>query len=75
VKLLLSVRRFAHDPQSVLAAIYRLALVGIELCLNIGVFKLSIAALTYADSRRGLLYDPQLALGHVQSLAHREGLA
>jgi hypothetical protein len=36
---------------------------------------LSVAPLADADSRRGLLYNPQLAFRHVQSLAHREGLA
>jgi hypothetical protein len=37
--------------------------VGIKLRRNIGILELSIAALTDADGRRGLLYDPQLALG------------
>ena len=66
---------FAHDPQRVLAAVHPFAFVGIELCLDIGVFELSVAPLADADSRRGLLYNPQLAFRHVQSLAHREGLA
>lgn len=73
MRKLLAFRRLVYDPQSVLAAIHRLALVGIELCLNIGILELSVAALTHADGRRGLLYDPQLALGHVQSLAHLGG--
>ena len=73
MKKLLAFCGLADDPQSVLAAVHRLALVSVELCLNIGVFELSIAALTDTDGRRGLLYDPQLALGHVQSLAHLGG--
>jgi hypothetical protein len=28
-----------------------------------------------ANGRDGALYDAELAFGHVQSLAHREGLA
>ncbi len=71
MKRLLVFRRLSHDPQGILAAVHRLALVGIELCLNVGIFELSVAALTDTDGRRGLLYDPQLALGHVQSLAYR----
>jgi hypothetical protein len=55
VKQLLTFRGLAHDPQSVLAAIYRLALVSIELLLNVEVSvfkaasrKLGIAAFAYA---------------------------
>ena len=55
-----------------MAAVDRLAFVGIELCLNVGVFELSIATLAHADGRRGLFYDPQFALRHVQSLTHRK---
>ena len=58
-----------------MAAIYRLALVGVELGLNILAFKLGIAIFAHADGRKGLFYDPQFSLGHVQSLAHREGWA
>jgi hypothetical protein len=36
---------------------------------------LSIAAFTDSEHRDtpGMFYDPELAFGHVQSLAHREG--
>ena len=70
---LLSFRGFAHDPQGVLTAVHRLTLVGIKLRLNISILELGIAALTHADGRRSLFDDPQFALGHIQSLAHREG--
>lgn len=72
MKRLLAFRGFAHDPQSVLAAVYRLALVGIELRLNVGIIELSIASFADAKAR---FDDPQFALRHVQSLAHREGWA
>ena len=73
---LLIFRRLAHDPQSVLAAVQRLALVGIELPLDsrlrvssVGVSgELGIAA--FADSQRrnvsDSLYDPKIAFRHVQ---------
>lgn len=65
-----------HDSQRVLAAVCGLALVGIKLRPNIDIWErfagleLSIAAFADADSRRGLFYDPQLALLHNCSLAH-----
>ena len=80
---LLSFGGFAHGPQGVLTAVHRLALVGIELLLDsrlriphVGVSReLSIAV--FADSEHrdvpSSLYDSELAFGHVQSLAHREG--
>ena len=84
MRRLLAFSGFTHDTQGVLAAIHPLAFMGIEqfddfrlrvnLCGSAGL-ELRIAALAHADDRRGLLYDPQLALGHVQSLAHREGWA
>jgi hypothetical protein len=46
---------FAHDPQGVLTAVYWLALVSIELCLDIGILELSVAPFAYADGRRVLL--------------------
>ena len=64
------------DSQGVRATVYRLALVGVELCLNIDIWErfagpeLSIATFADAHSRRGLLYDPQFALLHDCSLAH-----
>jgi hypothetical protein len=64
------------DPQSVLTAVYRLALVGVKLCLNVGILELSVASFANSDGgRRGLLYDPQLTLLHGCSLAHRAGRA
>jgi hypothetical protein len=72
---LLFFRRLAHDPQSILTAVYRLALVGIELCLNIGILELSVAPFAYADGWMALLYDPQFALLHDCSLAHSVGRA
>jgi hypothetical protein len=71
---LLAFRGFADFPQ-VLTAVHSFALVGIELCLNLGFgiqnagLKLRIAAL--ADpyrGKRGFLHDPQFAL-HDSSLA------
>jgi hypothetical protein len=56
-------RSLAHDPQGVLDCCLSAWTVGIKLRRNIGILELSIAALTDADGRRGLLYDPQLALG------------
>ena len=76
--------RFAHDPQCVLAAVYRLALVALKECANFPFcliflrqmrLKLLIAPFAYADGRRVLLYDPQFALLHNCSLAHLAGRA
>jgi hypothetical protein len=64
--------RFAHDPQSILAAIYRLALVSVELCLNIGIAELSIAP--FADGKTRF-HKSQFALRHDCSLAHVGGMA
>jgi hypothetical protein len=66
-----------------LAAIHRLALVGVELVLD-GRLCISTIRVTgklfvapLADSKRrnvpDSLYDPKIAFGHVQSLAHLEG--
>ena len=80
MKQLLAFCGFADDQQGVLTAVYGLALVRIELCLNFGFgiqnagLKLSIAA--FADTyggERGFLHDPQFALLHDSSLAHRIG--
>jgi len=80
---LLSLGRFADDPQRVLAAIHRLALVGVELALDgrlcISTVRVSgeLCVTSLADSKSrnvsGSLYDPKIAFSHVQSLAHREG--
>lgn len=62
-----------------LASVDRLALVGVELCLNIDIWEifagpeLSIATFADAHRRRGLLYDPQFAILHDCSLAHSAG--
>ena len=73
---LLILGRLAHDPQGVLATVYRLARMAVKgsphLALRIGL-KLRIAAFTYAEHRWGLFHDSQLALWHVQSLARLTG--
>lgn len=71
-KMLLVFCGFTHDSQSVLAAIYGLALMGVELCLNIGIAEFGAA--TFADPKP-LFYDPQFALRHDCSLAQAEGTA
>ena len=80
--VLLTFRGFPHDSQSVLTAVYQLALVSIKLRPNIGAWRgkagleLSIAPFTYADCWKwGFLYDPQFALPHDCSLAHLVGRA
>ena len=73
MRKLLVFRSFVHDSQRILTAVHRLALVGIELRLNISILELSIAALAHADGRSSLFHNPQLALRHVQSLAHLAG--
>ncbi len=81
MKRLLVFCGFAHDPQGVLAAVHRFALMGIEPCLNIRIrnkqvgLELRIATFADSDEWRGAFHDPQLALGHVQSVAHSEGWA
>ena len=76
--MLFAFRGFAHDPQSVLAAVHGLALVGLILGRNIGSsimlarFELGVTAFAYTDNRgRGLFDDPQSSVGHEASLAHR----
>jgi len=64
-----------HDPQSVLAAVGQLALVGIECGLNFLLrpsLKLRITAFAYAEQWRGLFHDPQLPLWHDHSLTQCE---
>jgi hypothetical protein len=67
---------FAHDSQSVLTAVHRLALVLIKLPQNVGLrvqdtgLELSIAAFTNTYGWQGDdLYDPQCAFLHENSLA------
>lgn len=72
--------RFACDPQGVLAAIHRFALVDIELFLDsrlriphIGVsHELRIAAFTDSKYRNvpDSFYDPKSAFSHNRSLAY-----
>jgi hypothetical protein len=85
MKQLFAFGRLADDSQSVLTAIQQLALVGIELpldgrlCIPTGRFSGELGIAAFADSEHrnipDSLYDPKIALGHVQSLAHREGWA
>jgi hypothetical protein len=79
---LLTLRGLAHDPQRVLAAVYRCALVGIELYLNSGKWvwkvrlELGVASLAYANGwGRVFLDDPQASVRHDASLAHLAGRA
>lgn len=83
VKELFSFRRFAQDSRSILAGINRLALVGIELTLNLQTsfiqpllwrFELSIAE--FADANHGNVNfeEPEIAFWHGLSLAARTGL-
>jgi len=71
MKQLLIFRRFSDDPQGVLAAVHRIAFVGIKLCLNIRSLELSIASFTNAKGR-ALFYDSQFTL-HNFSLSHSAG--
>ena len=84
MKQLLAFRGLAHDPQSVLAAVQRLALVGCERLCNFyqrgisgDIARLELGVTAFADAKDKWLafYDPQFALGHVQSLAHPLGRA
>lgn len=71
--------RLAHDAEGVLAAVDRLALVGVELLSDIKFhvgqtgLELSITAFADANRRGALLHDPQLTLLHDYSLAHGTG--
>ena len=72
MKRLLAFGSFAHDPQSILAAVYRFADVILEGGRNcfprIGL-ELGIAAFTNADHHRSRFYDSQFSLWHDNSLA------
>ena len=70
MRALLIFGRFAHDPQRILTAVYRLALVGVELGLNTLAFELR--ATSFADAK-ALFHDPQFSLLHNCSLAHLAG--
>jgi len=78
---------FADDPQSVLATVHRLALVGIELLLkscdrvfyseSLAISDLELLIAVSADakiwSRANALDDPEGAFFHTHSLAHLVG--
>jgi hypothetical protein len=76
MKPLFAFRGLADNPQSVLAAIHRLALVGLKMGLNI-ILELCVAPLT--DAQNGYTFDPrhdpEFALRHDCSLAHLAGRA
>jgi hypothetical protein len=63
---LLAFGGFAQIPQGILAGVYGLALVCIELLLNTFALELSVARLTDAKNGHavGSYYDPELAFGH-----------
>jgi hypothetical protein len=76
---------FSHDPQSILAAVYRLAFMAGKgfadlpfrsLCVRLSGLKLLIAGFTDANHRgRGALYNPEFPLLHDCSLAYLAGRA
>jgi len=83
--MLLFFRGLAHDPQSVLATVYRLTLVDVKLCLDgrlgiphIGVSR-ELGTTAFADSEHrdvpNPFHDSQIALSHTESLAHLAGRA
>ena len=62
---------FAHDAESILTAVHRLALVGIELFLNVLALELGIASFAHADGRRrAFLNDTQVSGWHDRSPTH-----
>ena len=76
---LLVFRSFAHDPQRILAAIHRLALVGGEPSFNVGFgssrvgvyrLELDIAGFTDSNDRRNKLDESQLSFRHALSFPH-----
>jgi hypothetical protein len=80
VRQLLAFGGLAHDPQRILATVYRLALVSVKLGENISVrggkagLELRVAPFAHTDSRgRRLFYDPQASVRHDRSLAHLAG--
>ena len=70
MKRLLAFGSFAHDPQRILAAVQRLAIVGIECGLNLGIRTAKLRATAFADGKSGILFhDPECAFRHEYSLA------
>jgi hypothetical protein len=67
---LLAFGRFADDSQRVLAAIQRLAGMGIESSFYLGIRTPKLRTTTFADGESGIfLDDSQFALRHGNSLA------
>ena len=65
MKRLLVFGSFAHDPQRILAAVQRLAIVGIERGVNLGVRTAKLRATAFADGKSGIAFDnSQFALRH-----------
>jgi hypothetical protein len=65
----LALRRLAHDPQSVLAAVHGLASVRLERHFNLPLRSLELRATAFADAE-GRFYDPEISLRHEPSLSH-----
>ena len=79
---LLILGRFAHNAHGVLAAVYRLALVGVKRgpefgfrAIISGLIGVELRTATFTDpkSARCAFYDPKIALVHDCSLAHSIG--
>jgi hypothetical protein len=68
--MLFAFRSLAHDSESVLAAVNRLAFVGVKLSLDVVALELSTASFTHADGWWGLLDDSEVSLRHDRSLAY-----
>jgi hypothetical protein len=69
VRPLLAFGCFADDTDRVLAAVQRLAIVGIERCPNLGVCTAKLGATAFAYSKRRFMFnDSEFALRHEDSL-------
>jgi hypothetical protein len=70
VSRLLIFGSFAYDPQGVLAAVDRLAIVSIECGLNRGIRPAKLRTATFTDGKGGIpFHDSEFALWHEDSLA------
>ena len=70
MKRLLAFGRFADDPQGILAAVQRLAIVSVERRPNLGIRPAKLRTTAFAYGESGILFDdPQFALWHENSLA------
>jgi len=84
MKRLLAFRSLAHDPRSILTAVHRLALVGIEPLLNVEIsifkaFSRKLDGAAFADAQHwnafGAFHYSELATGHdSRSLTHSGGI-